>query len=136
MRLRRERPAPAPPPQETTKPAWQELLDPHERPNREDLAGGARSLLSQQPWTACWPEAPGGTGSSGALDRLANCVRMGGGPRLPVPRCHPVTPLEWRASGSGGVAAVAPQQAQGEYGLSSGARVAWLTFGSVEARMR
>jgi hypothetical protein len=38
MRLRRKRPAPAPPPQETTKPAWQELLDPQERPNREDLA--------------------------------------------------------------------------------------------------
>jgi hypothetical protein len=33
-------PAPAPRPQETTrpsKPAWQELLDPLERPNREDL---------------------------------------------------------------------------------------------------
>src|SRR5688500_12905733 len=41
MRLRRQRPAPAPPPAETTKPikpAWQELLDPQERPNREDLA--------------------------------------------------------------------------------------------------
>jgi hypothetical protein len=34
-------PAPAPPQQETsnpTKPPWQDLLDPQERPNREDLA--------------------------------------------------------------------------------------------------
>jgi hypothetical protein len=38
MRLRKQRPTAAPPPQETTKPAWQEMLDPQERPNREDLA--------------------------------------------------------------------------------------------------
>jgi hypothetical protein len=38
MRLRRERPAPAPPPHDTTKPAWQDFLEPQERPNREDLA--------------------------------------------------------------------------------------------------
>jgi hypothetical protein len=41
MRLRKQRPPPAPPPQETakpTKPPWQEFLDPQERPNREDLA--------------------------------------------------------------------------------------------------
>lgn len=40
MRLRKQRPAPTPPPQETakpTKPAWQEFLDPQERPNREEL---------------------------------------------------------------------------------------------------
>jgi hypothetical protein len=40
MRLRKQ-PAPAPPQQETTEPAkppWQDLLDPHERANREDLA--------------------------------------------------------------------------------------------------
>lgn len=41
MMRRKQRPAPAAPPQETTtpaKPPWQELLDPQERPNREDLA--------------------------------------------------------------------------------------------------
>jgi hypothetical protein len=41
MSLRKQRPAPAPPPQETikrTKPPWQEFLDPQEQPNREDLA--------------------------------------------------------------------------------------------------
>ena len=41
MRLRKQRAAPTPPPEETTKPtepAWRELLDPEERPNREDLA--------------------------------------------------------------------------------------------------
>jgi hypothetical protein len=41
MRLRKQRPAPAPPQPETskpTKPPWQEFLDPHERPSREDLA--------------------------------------------------------------------------------------------------
>jgi hypothetical protein len=41
MRLRKRRPAPEPSPQATTKPtkpAWQEMLDPQERPNREDLA--------------------------------------------------------------------------------------------------
>ena len=41
MRLRKQRAAPAPPQQETTKPAtppWQEHLDQEERPNREDLA--------------------------------------------------------------------------------------------------
>ena len=44
MRLRKQRPAPAPPPQKTatnsSKPKWQEHLDEHlnyqERPNRED----------------------------------------------------------------------------------------------------
>ena len=41
MRLRKQRPAPAPPEQEapkSAKPPWQEFLDPQERPNREDLA--------------------------------------------------------------------------------------------------
>jgi hypothetical protein len=43
MRLRKQRPAPAPPAQETTtkqpsKPPWQEFVDSEERPNREDLA--------------------------------------------------------------------------------------------------
>ena len=38
MRLRKQRPAPAPTPQETPKPAWQEMVDPQERPSREDLA--------------------------------------------------------------------------------------------------
>jgi hypothetical protein len=38
MRLRKQRQAPAPPQPETTKPPWQELLDPQERPNREDRA--------------------------------------------------------------------------------------------------
>jgi hypothetical protein len=41
MRLRKQRPAPAPPAQPTTKsskPPWQEFLDPQERPNREDIA--------------------------------------------------------------------------------------------------
>jgi len=41
MRLRRKRPVPTPPRPETptpSKPPWQELLDPQERPNREDLA--------------------------------------------------------------------------------------------------
>lgn len=40
MRLRKQRPAPAPPPQESAKPAqpsWKEHLDSEERPNREDL---------------------------------------------------------------------------------------------------
>jgi hypothetical protein len=39
MRLRKQRPPP--PPQETpkpNKPPWHELLDPQERPSREDLA--------------------------------------------------------------------------------------------------
>jgi len=37
---RKQRPVPAPPSRETatpSKPAWQELLDPLERPSREDL---------------------------------------------------------------------------------------------------
>jgi hypothetical protein len=34
----RKQPAATPPQQETTKPPWQELLDPQERPSREDLA--------------------------------------------------------------------------------------------------
>jgi hypothetical protein len=41
MRLRKQRPEPAPPQPEPTKPAkppWQEFLDDGERPNREDLA--------------------------------------------------------------------------------------------------
>jgi len=40
MRRRKQRPAPATPQQETTKPTtppWQGFLDPQERPNREDL---------------------------------------------------------------------------------------------------
>jgi hypothetical protein len=40
MRLRKQRPAPAPPPQESAKPAqppWKEHLDSEERPNRDDL---------------------------------------------------------------------------------------------------
>ena len=40
MRLKKQRPVPAPPSPETTKPtkpAWQELLDPQERLNREDI---------------------------------------------------------------------------------------------------
>lgn len=44
MRLRKQRPpAPAPPPQETTRPArpaWQAHLDDDERPSREDLSAG------------------------------------------------------------------------------------------------
>ena len=40
MRLRKQRPAPASPPQETAtkppKPSWQEHLDSQERPTRED----------------------------------------------------------------------------------------------------
>jgi hypothetical protein len=42
MKLRKQRPAPAPPQQEATtatKPPWQEFLDSEERPNREDLGG-------------------------------------------------------------------------------------------------
>ena len=42
MKLRKQRPAPAPSSQETTtkpsKPPWQKHLDAEERPNREDLA--------------------------------------------------------------------------------------------------
>ena len=42
MRLRKQRPAPGPPPQETvakpSKPAWEKFLDTEERPSREDLA--------------------------------------------------------------------------------------------------
>jgi len=41
MKFRKQRPAPAPPQQETakpTKPPWHEFLDPQERPNREDMA--------------------------------------------------------------------------------------------------
>ena len=41
MRLRKQRPEPAAPPQEDArpdKPAWQQFLDQEERPNREDLA--------------------------------------------------------------------------------------------------
>jgi hypothetical protein len=42
MKLRKQRPAPEPPQQETTtkrsKPPWEEFLDSEERPNREDLA--------------------------------------------------------------------------------------------------
>ena len=40
MRFKKRRPTPAAPAQKTTtptKPAWQELLDPQERPNREDI---------------------------------------------------------------------------------------------------
>ena len=43
MRVRKQRPLPALPQQETTKPTkppWQEFLDSEERPNREDLAAG------------------------------------------------------------------------------------------------
>jgi hypothetical protein len=43
MRLRKPRPEPPAPPQPAataTKPPWQHLLDPEERPNREDLAAG------------------------------------------------------------------------------------------------
>jgi hypothetical protein len=40
MRLRKQRPPEAPPPQETSKPSWQHHLDDEERPNREDLAAG------------------------------------------------------------------------------------------------
>jgi len=41
MRPRKQRPSPGPTRQDTaptTKPPWQEFLDPQERPNREDLA--------------------------------------------------------------------------------------------------
>jgi hypothetical protein len=37
MRLRKQRPSPAPP-TKSSKPHWQEHLDSQERPNREDLA--------------------------------------------------------------------------------------------------
>jgi hypothetical protein len=42
MRLRKQRPAPGPTHEDSqpTKAPWQELLDPEERPNREDLAAG------------------------------------------------------------------------------------------------
>jgi hypothetical protein len=43
MKLRKQRQAPPPPPQDTArpnKPPWEEFLDPMERPNREDLAAG------------------------------------------------------------------------------------------------
>jgi hypothetical protein len=56
MRLRKQRPAPASPQEETTKPAkppWQEFLDPQERPSRQDLAAGhdvfADSVLEPVP---------------------------------------------------------------------------------------
>jgi hypothetical protein len=38
MRLRKQRPAPVPPPQKPAKPPWQDFLDPQERPSRENLA--------------------------------------------------------------------------------------------------
>jgi hypothetical protein len=40
MRRSKQRPPSEPPPAaaEPAKPAWQEFLDPQERPNREDLA--------------------------------------------------------------------------------------------------
>ena len=38
MLPKRRRPPVEPAPQKTTKPAWQEHLDPQERPNREHLA--------------------------------------------------------------------------------------------------
>jgi hypothetical protein len=39
MRFKKQRPEPAvaAKPRTPTKPAWQELLDPQERPNREDI---------------------------------------------------------------------------------------------------
>ena len=37
MRLRKQRPQ-APPPEQATKPPWQEFIDPLERPNRENRA--------------------------------------------------------------------------------------------------
>jgi hypothetical protein len=43
MRLRKQRPEPAPPPPEAPKPSkppWQQFLDHEERPSREDLAAG------------------------------------------------------------------------------------------------
>jgi hypothetical protein len=40
MRRRNRRPEPPPPQQESTKPPWQEFLDPQERPSRQDLAAG------------------------------------------------------------------------------------------------
>lgn len=56
MRLRKQRPSPAPPPQEPTKPTkppWHEFLDPQERPNREDRAADhnvfADSILEAVP---------------------------------------------------------------------------------------
>jgi hypothetical protein len=54
MRRRNRRPEPAPPPQqESTKPPWQEFLDPQERPSRQDLAAGhdpfADSILEPVP---------------------------------------------------------------------------------------
>lgn len=38
MKLRKRRPPEPEPRQDTEKPAWKELLDPQERPSREDLA--------------------------------------------------------------------------------------------------
>jgi hypothetical protein len=35
---RKHRPVPTPPATKPSKPAWQELLDPQERPSREDLS--------------------------------------------------------------------------------------------------
>jgi hypothetical protein len=45
MRLKKQRPAPAAAAQKTTtptEPAWQELLDQPERPNREDIGAQQR----------------------------------------------------------------------------------------------
>jgi hypothetical protein len=53
MRRKNRRPEPAPPPQESTTPPWQEFLDPQERPSRQDLAAGhdvfADSVLEPVP---------------------------------------------------------------------------------------
>ena len=38
MKLRKQQPPPPPPPPQRSKPPWHDLLDPMERPNREDLA--------------------------------------------------------------------------------------------------
>ena len=56
MRFRKQRRAPARPPEETVKPAkpaWREMLDPRQRPSREDLAADhnafADSILEPVP---------------------------------------------------------------------------------------
>ena len=38
--MKRKKQPPPPPPPAKAKPAWQEHLDPMERPNREDLGAG------------------------------------------------------------------------------------------------
>ena len=45
MKLRKQRPAPPPEPAKPARPPGQEMLDPMERPNREDL-GASHDVFS------------------------------------------------------------------------------------------